>query len=147
MHPLVRRLLSVIGAVILAALLVNTMDAVREHLFPLPEGTNASDSASMKQAFMAQPAPAFLLILIGWTAGAGIGAYAACQFNGRTARWPGIAVGAIVLGGAVLTMIGLPHPTWLWVAAVPLVPGAGIVGTRLAMRHPADAEWSDAGRQ
>ena len=132
-------MLSVIAGIVLASLVVNVMDALSTHLYPLPAG--ASDSAdSMRQAVRSLPRPAFLIILIGWVTGAAVGAYAACEFSGRKAKWPGIAVGLIVLVAAVVPMFALPHPRWLWAAAIVFVPAAGVAGSRFALRHPPDMD-------
>jgi hypothetical protein len=132
--------LSVIGGMILAGLIVNTVDALRDHLYPLPPGTNPDNAVSMREAVRAMPRPAFLLVLVGWVTGAGLGAYATSQFSGRTAKWPGIAVGLMVLGASAIAMLAQPHPRWLWALAIVFVPAAGYAGTKFALRHPGDAD-------
>jgi hypothetical protein len=124
---------------VLAGLVVNTVDALRIDLYPWPDGTNPDDIQSLKLAVHALPAMALLLVLAGCVAGAAAGAYAASQFSGRAAKWPGVAVAVLVLGASVTTVL-LPYPTWVWVLAFVLVPAAGVAASQLAMRHPGDAD-------
>lgn len=124
---------------ILAGLVVNTVDALCVHLYPWPDGTDPDDIQSLKLAIRALPATALLLVLSGCAAGAAVGAYAASQFSGRSAKWPGIAVSVLVLGASVTTIL-LPYPLWIRLAAFVVVPAAGVVANQFAMRHPGDAD-------
>lgn len=110
----------------LAVLVFNAVAAIGNRLYPVPAGVPL-------------PFGAYVVILTGWVAGASIGAFAASEFSGRGARWPGWGVGVLVTGAAVLNMLPQPHSIWGSIAAVAVVPAAGAAGTYLALRHPADA--------
>jgi uncharacterized membrane protein YoaK (UPF0700 family) len=138
--PVVRRLLGVVGGSVLAGLVVQAIEALGNRRYPLPAGTNLDDLASMKQAVRLLPAGAFLFVLAAWVAGAFVGAFVASQLSGRTSKWPSVTVGLLVLSAAVNSMLTLPHPIWIWIAAFVFVPAAGVVASRLAMRHPGDAD-------
>jgi hypothetical protein len=125
---------------VLAGLVVQAIEALGNQMYPLPPGTDVDDVASMKQAIASLPATAFLMVLAAWVSGAFVGAFVASQISGRTKRWPGIAVGLLVLAGSISSMLALPHPIWIWALAIVLVPAAGVAASYLAMRHPGDVD-------
>jgi hypothetical protein len=43
-------------------------------------------------------------------------------------------IGAVVLAGAVANMLVIPHPAWMWVSALVLIPLAAYVGGRWATK-------------
>ena len=124
----------------LAELVVQAIEALGNRWYPLPEGTNLDDAASLKQAIAALPAGAFLMVLAAWVFGAAFGAFVASQISGRTRWWPGITVGVLVLAAAISEMLTAPFPVWLWVMAFLLVPAASFAGSKFSMRHPGDAD-------
>jgi hypothetical protein len=139
-NSLVRRVLGVVGGVVLAELVIQTIETLGNRMYPLPEGTNLDDLASLSLAISSLPAGAFVMVLAAWVAGAFVGAFVGCQLSGRTSRWPSVAVGLLVLAAAVSTMLTIPHPIWIWIGAVVLVPAASVAASQFAMRHPGDAD-------
>src|ERR1051326_7031029 len=119
----------------LATLIIQAILAVGNRLYPLPESTDLNDAASVKAAIGALPAGAFLVLLVAWVTGAGVGAYVASQLSGRSKAWPGFAVGVLILGASVIYMLTLPHPIWIWAGAILFVPAATIAANRFAIRH------------
>ena len=75
------------------------------------------------------PLGAFLFVLASWVLGAAAGALVALRVARGPARWPGLAVGCLVLLGAAYNIMVIPHPTWF--------VGAAVVGHRRgdAARH------------
>lgn len=131
MHPTIRSALVLLAGVVLSFLVVILMDAVVGAVYPLPEGTNMNDQESMRRAVAAMPASAFLLLLSGWVLAAGAGAYLAARLATRSLVLHGMIVAVFVLIATVLNLAAIPHPTWLWPAAIVLIPAAGWLATRL----------------
>ena len=44
----------------------------------------------------------------------------------------GLIVGIVLLTAAVANMLAVPHPAWMWAAAVIAIPAATFAGMRMA---------------
>lgn len=118
------------------------MEALSHHLFPLPPGSDVWNASQLAAAGPAIPSGALALVLAGWMAGALAGGFLAGRLVQRRQHAHAVAVGLVVLASAIWTMLTLPHPAWMWVASILLIPAAGWVGGALAMgmtRRPSRA--------
>lgn len=134
MHPTIRSALVLLAGVVIAAVTVILMDTVVGSLYPLPPGTDLNDQHTMRSALAAMPATAFMLLLIGWVLAAGAGAYLAARLATRSTALHGFIVAGFVLLATVGNLAAIPHPVWLWPAAIVLIPLAGWAATRLVRR-------------
>ena len=76
--------------------------------------------------------PMFLSVLVAWTVGSAVAGAVATHWSGARSGGLALVTGLILLAGAVANMFVIPHPVWLMVAAVVLMPGAAwTAGTRV----------------
>ncbi len=84
--------------------------------------------------------PMFLSVLAAWTVGSGVAGAVATYWSGAATGGLALGMGLILLAGAVSNMLVIPHPVWLVVAAVVLMPlTAWMAGRRLVASAPAGA--------
>ena len=140
MHPMIRSALVLLAGVIAAVLVVVLMDAVVGRIYPLPAGTDLGNAESMRQAIAALPAAAFLLLAIGWALAAGAGSYIAARLATHASAIHGLIVALFVLVATISNLARIPHPVWLWPAAIILIPVAGWAATRLMHPRPKSGE-------
>ena len=131
MHPTIRSALVLLGGVVVAVLVVVLMDTLVGMMYPLPEGTDINDRAAMARIVAGMPTSAFALLLAGWVLAAGAGAYLAARLATRSRVLHGMIVAVFVLIATVANLAAIPHPGWLWPAAIILIPAAGWLATRL----------------
>jgi hypothetical protein len=74
--------------------------------------------------------PMFASVLVAWVVGCYVAGTVATLWTGSTSMTPGIVAGLVLLGGAVMNIIALPHPMWLVVAAFVLMPAAAFLAAR-----------------
>lgn len=108
------------------------VEAASHQLFPLPAGADIWNPADLARGGPDIPAAAFALVVAGWTLGALAGGFLAGRLVQKGQVRHALLVAAVVLGSAVWTMLTVPHPVLMWVAAIILVPAAGWLGGRLA---------------
>jgi hypothetical protein len=108
------------------------VEAASHQLFPMPSGTDIWNPADLARGGPDVPTAALALVLIAWALGALAGGFLAGRLvqNGQVRH--ALLVAAVVLGSAVWTMLTVPHPAWMWVAALVLVPAGGWLGGNLA---------------
>ncbi|NNM34987.1 MAG: hypothetical protein HKO53_18055 [Gemmatimonadetes bacterium] len=79
--------------------------------------------------------PMFLSVLVAWIVGSAVAGAVATRWSGATSGGLALVTGLILLGGAVSNMFVIPHPVWLMVAAVVLMPGAAwAAGNRMVQK-------------
>ena len=138
MHPWIRSALVLLGGVVVAVIVVSLMDGVVISIYPLPPGTDMSNPESLRQGIGTLPVGAFLLLVAGWALAAAAGAYLAARLANQSAAMHGLIVALFVLVATVANMARIPHPMWMWPAAIILIPAAGWAAARLgARRRPA----------
>nr|ASV46983.1 hypothetical protein [uncultured bacterium] len=132
MPPILRRVLAVLAGTIAAMVVVTLMDGVVGRLYPLPEGTDVRDPEVMRTAIAALPFAALALLVVGWAIAAAVGAFVAVRLTRDGWTGAGITVVVLLLAATVANLLMLPHPAWVWPAALLLVPAAGLGGARAA---------------
>ena len=134
MHPMIRSALVLLAGVVAAVLVVVLMDAVVGRIYPLAAGTDLGNPESMRQAIAALPTGAFLLLVVGWALAAGVGSYIAARLATHDFAIHGLIVALFVLIATLSNLVRIPHPVWMWPAAIILIPAAGWAATRLLSR-------------
>jgi hypothetical protein len=131
MNPTIRSALVLLAGVVAAVLVVVLVDTLVGSMYPLPPGTDLNDRAAMQAAVAAMPTAAFALLLGGWVVAAAAGAYLAARLARRSPALHGFIVAIFVLVATVANLAAIPHPVWLWPAAIILIPAAGWAAARM----------------
>ncbi len=134
MHPMIRSALVLLGGVVAAVLVVVLMDGVVTSIYPLPAGTDARNPESLRQAVAGLPVAAFMLLVAGWALAAGVGAYIAARLATHARATHGLIVALFVLVATLANLARIPHPGWMWPAALMLIPAAGWAAVVLVAR-------------
>ncbi|HET8633148.1 MAG TPA: hypothetical protein VFL88_03315 [Gemmatimonadales bacterium] len=108
------------------------VEAASHQLFPLPSGSDIWNPADLARNGPAVPTAALALVAVAWALGALAGGFLAGRLVPKGQVRHALLVAAVVLGSAVWTMLTIPHPAWMWIAALLLVPAGGWLGGRLA---------------
>jgi hypothetical protein len=69
--------------------------------------------------------PMFASVLVAWILGAGVAGYVATYWTGARSIWPGMISALVLFAGSVATLFAIPHPVWMTVATIALMPAAG----------------------
>lgn len=73
--------------------------------------------------------PMFASVLVAWVLGSAVGGVVATVWTRARSYVPGVVVGLVLLAGAVSNMFVIPHPWWMMIGAVVLMPGAAYLAT------------------
>jgi hypothetical protein len=137
MPALVRCILAVIAGVLLGIVTVTITDMIVHRLYPLPPGVDPKDPAALATAIAAMPTMTFVLLALGWVLAAAVGAYTAARIATKSPMACGLAAMALLLLATLGNLKAIPHPTWMWGAAIVLMPLAGWAAARKASQRPA----------
>lgn len=137
----IRFALAVPAGVLVMGAAVGVLEAAGHALFPAgPEMTEAIDlmrrgdpSArdALARAVAALSAPAKAAIVFAWTAGAALGALAACRVAGMRQVPLAISIGVITTIFVAANLVAIPHPASVAIAGLALPPLAAIGVGRL----------------
>lgn len=106
--------------------------AIELHLKQDPGAAEA-----MRTALPTMPVLAFVSVLVAWIAGAVGGSFAAGRVAGAMQLPLGVAMGLMVSLAALVNLLILPHPAWMWPAGLLLPLVAGTLTGRWMREIPA----------
>lgn len=136
MPPIARSFAAVITGMIAAVTVVTGFERLAARLHPLPPGFDMQDMARLKAHAESAPTGALLLVLAGWIVAPFVGGLVATRVANKGRRQYAWVIVALLSSLTIATLVAIPHPAWMIVAAVIGVPSAGWWAARLA---PADA--------
>ena len=134
MRNIGRSILAVLGGGVVCAILIFAVEAVGSRIYPLPTGVDPTDLEALKAAAAQLPTGAYLFVLLGWFIGPLAGSWLAARLAPGSPVLHGMILAGLVAGSAILNLVVLPHPAWMWVAGPLVILGGGWLGARLAGR-------------
>src|SRR3546814_12913746 len=99
-----------------AFVLVWGIELIGHLIFPLPEDLDLRNPEVADQALGSIPLPAKLIVVFAWFTGALGGGYVASRIRGRW--WSPWLIASLVALSAIGTIMMIPHPVWMQIAAV-----------------------------
>lgn len=126
----VRHVVAVVGGVIAAMVIVTMGDALAGAIHPMPPGLDFSDRDAVRAAIAGMPLAAYAVLVSGWSAAGGVGAWTAARTAPSHRLRAGLIVAGLLLASTLANLAMLPHPTWMWPVALVAVPLAGWMGAR-----------------
>jgi hypothetical protein len=134
-----KRILGVIGGVIVASMLVGAIEWFGRWIYPFPTGLDPRDPQVMNAYLPEMPIGGLFIVLAAWITGASVGAWIAERVAPSSTVWPGVIVGGIVIGGCIYNFVAIRHPVWFIVLTLVMVPVAAFFGARAGRVSAAEA--------
>lgn len=126
--PLVlKKILALVIGLVICITTVALLEQLNHFLF-IPESASTTDAhdPSVARAFMKNlPVAAYLMVLFAWLAGTALGIATASLLLKRVSRLFVPVITGIILLSTMANFYLLPHPSWMIVAAVLLLPLTG----------------------
>lgn len=126
-----------VAGLVAAGALVLAIETAGLPLFPPPAGMDPLDPESIRQHLAEIHPVSFILVLIGWSAGAFTGPWVARRIAGNAAAWPSLVVVLLFLAMCAYNLVVVPTPVWMTVGAIILVPAATWFGLRAPLARAA----------
>lgn len=128
---MVRTILGILAGAVVAWLAISVCEFASLFLHRPAPGLDMRDPQALAAHIAAAPLSAMLLVVLGWSLAALLGAWVAA----RIARHKTVAalfIGALVLLGVVANNMMIPHPLWMTIAGVVLpIPLAWLATRRM----------------
>ncbi|MBT4692201.1 MAG: hypothetical protein HOB73_02535 [Planctomycetaceae bacterium] len=119
------------GGVVLAVILVSLVQQLGHVLFEVPaglEGATPEETIEIIEAWMpTAPFGAIAMVLVSWLSGTYFGAWFAARFTDELPYAHAAPTICVMVLCALLMLLSLPHPLWMNVGSVLIVP-AGLYG-------------------
>ncbi|HEV2747913.1 MAG TPA: hypothetical protein VGW34_11515 [Allosphingosinicella sp.] len=114
---------SVVAGAVTALAVLAIVQTLGHILYPLPEDLDLRDPEAVARAVPAIPLAAKLIVVFAWFAAALAGGAIAKRIRGRW--WSPWLIAALVALVGVVTIMIIPYPAWMHIAAVaaPLLGG------------------------
>jgi predicted ferric reductase len=129
-----KRVLSVIAGIVTGIITVFIFDSISQKLFPFStEGIDFKNPEAIKEFMSRTPVGFKLAMYFGWILSSFLGAFVASKINKQNWKRNSIITGSILMVGAILNLVMIPHPLWMWSAALLYIPMA-LLGGKLASK-------------
>lgn len=122
MPALLRTTLALLAGVVVTFFTISAVEQLGHILYRAPAELDWQDSSAVSAYLKQLPAGALLLVLAGWLLGIFTGLTAATMLAGRCRGRFALAIGSLVFLGAVSNFYLLPHPMWLIVLSLIMIP-------------------------
>ncbi len=127
---MLRTVFSLAAGLAVSAMAIVLLEGASHALFPPQDGASLHDGAAMRAITGRIPLGAKIGMLIAWAAGVFAGGSLAAWIARRGA-WPAWTIGAVFLAVGVWTMAMIPHPLWMWAAAIAGTGAAAYLAGRM----------------
>ena len=129
---MLKKLLGTIAGIFIAAIMVGLIESLGHVIFPPPAGVDLKDPETLSQIMHIIPVGAKIAVLVAWFLGAFMGGWVALLIT----KWNMSAwiVALFMLAGSLYSLITIPHPVWMAIAAVIIPFVAAVLAIRLASR-------------
>lgn len=133
-----KQIVAVVAGVVVAGLVIFGVEWMGHRLFPLPSDIDATDMESIKANAERIPAGAQMAVCLAWALGTLAGSFAATKIvkPNEVGNWspfrPALIVGLIMMAAAIVNLVSIPSPVWMWIAGLVVFLPAAMIGWRLA---------------
>jgi hypothetical protein len=134
MIAVVRSILAVGAGLVLANLVIFSVQILIVVIFPYPEGVGRWNADAVK-AHIEQhgfPTDVLLFVLAGYALGAFAGGFVAAWIARRALAVHAGVIAALLMAASVMNMLSIPHPIWFWIACLAVFLPFALIGARLA---------------
>ena len=129
---MVKSIIAVVLAVLLAGVVIAAVQLVNTQIFPLPPGVAFNDREAMSRAVSSMPTGGFVLLLLSYTLGALAGGWLAARMAPRRPLLHAMIVGVLLLAAGVMNFVSIPHPLWVTVLGLLIFLPMAWLGASLA---------------
>ena len=137
MKDILRNVLALLAAALVAGVLIGLIQMISIKLYPPSPGFDFSDKAAVAKHAATLPVTAFLIVLASYLVGVTAGAWLACKLSVTEHRRQGIMIGGLFFVASIMNLSSFPHPLWFWCANLLVVPVGAWLGLRMAAKAPA----------
>jgi hypothetical protein len=113
-----RRIISVILGVITGIIIVSIGDAITHALHPVPQDVSHMDKQQLREYVAGIPGYILFVMFLFWLLSAFCAGFVTARVNRLVWRVPSAITGGILMLAAILNMIFIPHPIWMWIGAI-----------------------------
>ena len=129
---IVRWIAAVLAGIVGGSLSVSLIETISSSIYPPPEGLDRSNFKEMSEWVKTLPAPAFLIVLLGWFSGCFVGTFLARRIAPGRGVLPSVFVGSFFTLASLFMLTVIPGPWWMWLAVLIGCPLFCILGTVVA---------------
>lgn len=134
-----RTILAVIAGLIIAMLVMLSVEFLSMQVSPPPPGFTLDNQADLARLVeMASPASKALVVL-GWALASFLGGWVAARLSRQHRLVAALAIGVLIVIGVVFNTANIPHPLWMTVLGVLLPMPLAFAAARLASRRATSA--------
>ena len=92
------------------------------------------DREVLRGLLASAPVGALLVVILGWILGSLVGGWVTARLAAQAGITHGLVLGALLTLAGIANNVGIPPPTWFWIASIAVLMPAAYWGARWAAR-------------
>lgn len=134
-----RNILAVIAGIVIATLVSTGIETINDQLHPFPPELDPTNHYELSEYLKHRPAPALVVVLIGWAIGSFLGGFTARLITRKPNPAPAYITGLFLMSAGVVTLFLYPYPTWYIISGLLVFIPLTLLGYHLG-------RWNDSNR-
>ena len=135
MKSFAKSALAVVAGLFVSVLLITAIETASHKLYTPTVRVDSTDANTLREmAAGGIPTATLVLVLVAWAVGVVAGGWVAARFAPRSPMAHAHVVAVILLLATVANLLMIPHPLWVWAAALAIFPLGAYAGARMATR-------------
>jgi hypothetical protein len=113
-----KKILSIVAGVVTGFVIVFIGDATSHAMNPPPLGLNYMDKNVMMDYVSKIPTYVLVVMVIFWLLSSLLGGLISALLNKTEWKRNSLTTGAILMAAAILNLVMITHPAWMWIAVL-----------------------------
>ncbi len=127
-----RNAIAIILGIVVAFLVIMSIQMINYSLFPLPEGIDMENQEAMKEHIQTLPVTAFVIVLLSYLIGTFVSVFVAIKIAASHFRTIALILGTFLMIMSIINLIRIPHPIWFMIIEVLIFIPTALFAQRLA---------------
>jgi len=116
--------IAVILAIVIGSFTIFLVQRLGHKIYPMPMDLDFSNREAIKAYLSSAPLGSLLMVIIAWLTGSIVAGAIGSIYNRPEKLKVSVIAGGILMGFALINLINIPHPVWMWSSLLVFVPGA-----------------------
>lgn len=129
---MVRNIIAVILGLVVATLVIMSIQMISYSLYPMPEGIDPTDTEAMRTHVQSLPPMAFLIVLLSYFMGTLIGVIVAIKVADTHHKQLALGIATVLMILGIINLFQITHPMWFNIICVLLFIPTALLGYQLA---------------
>lgn len=121
-----KSIVAVILAIITGSFSIFLVQRLGHTLYPMPNDLDFNNKEAIRMYLSTAPFGSLIMVIVAWLTGSIVAGITGSLYDRSEKQKISIISGGILMAFALINLISIPYPSWMWISLLVFVPGAWI---------------------